>query len=351
MTISDDYAFTSSTLNNDLLYCWDLNSESFDVFCSKPDCKHETYSENNNTSCSAASPGGSFYVYSFLYNESLYSICYSNVNEFTVIKSNTDGTNKKNVLECDITFSTVGFPSFCDGKLLFIGEVFNTDNLESSDVDGEYSLCLLDLDELSYEKIADVGKENECIIGNKSLYLYNDKAYISYSEMNDDSYSDTFESFDLSDGQKTEILKMDSNINISGYDENTMLYSIYDDSNISYIYKLDLETNDKEEILECDGTAYSIYMDDDRLFYLCNTSNSDGTDKRGATIYSLKDKKITKECEFADDQYVYINGRNSSKYIILYQNSEQDSFGILSDEDFWNLDFENAHFCFEQLDY
>ena len=73
ITVSDSYAFRE---NDGRLYFWDLKTNSYEIFCTQPDCKHQTAAENADTKCSAVAPKeGYFYNYAFLYNDTLYSIC------------------------------------------------------------------------------------------------------------------------------------------------------------------------------------------------------------------------------------------------------------------------------------
>ena len=64
ITVSDSYAFRE---NDGRLYLWDLKTNSYEIFCTQPDCKHQTAAENADTKCSAVAPKeGYFYNYAIL---------------------------------------------------------------------------------------------------------------------------------------------------------------------------------------------------------------------------------------------------------------------------------------------
>ena len=351
LAICGEYAFRSSAMNNDLLYFWDLESGSYEVFCAQPDCKHQTYSENPDTKCTAASPDGTIYDYAFTYNNKLYSICSSNLNEFIIYEADTDGLNRKKVFTSESSFSTMIYPYFIDGNLVFVGTKYNVDDLGNQNFTGEYYLCSLNFDDWSYTELADLGEENKVIFSMNSLYIYENNVYIGLIENNDDEYISKYMSYDLSGNSSKKLIKTDDDLGIDSYFDSEMLYSLLDDNDNSKVYSFDLNSQESELLFEIDRYVYEVYKKDDDVFCLYDYGASDSTEISGALVYSLKNNEITLEKEFDDDFYLGIEAHISDVHIILYQNSEQDSFGILSDEDFWSLNFENAQFCFEQLEY
>lgn len=351
LAICGEYAFDNPTMNNDLLFFMDFESGSYEVFCAQPDCKHQTYSENPDTKCTAASPYGMMYHYAFTYNDELYSICHSNLNEFIIYEADTDGLNRKKVFTSEISFSTMIYPYFIDGNLVFVGTRYNVDDLETQNITGEYYLCVLNFDDWTYKELADLGEENKVIFSMNSLYIYDNNVYIGFQEVVSDEYLSKFMSCDMSGNSSEELFKSDKNLVINNYIDDEVLYTLSDDNNISKAYSLDLNSEESELLFESDRYVYELYRKDDDIFYIYSYENSDSTETRGVRLYSLKNNEITLEKEFDDDFYLGIEAHISDVHIILYQNSEQDSFGILSDEDFWSLNFENAQFCFEQLEY
>lgn len=108
ITVSDSYAFRE---NDGRLYLWDLKTNSYEIFCTQPDCKHQTAAENADTKCSAVAPKeGYFYNYAFLYNDTLYSICTGELNEFLIYTADTDGMNRKLAFTAELSLCTMVNP-------------------------------------------------------------------------------------------------------------------------------------------------------------------------------------------------------------------------------------------------
>lgn len=301
ITVSDSYAFRE---NDGRLYLWDLKTNSYEIFCTQPDCKHQTAAENADTKCSAVAPKeGYFYNYAFLYNDTLYSICTGELNEFLIYTADTDGMNRKLAFTAELSLCTMVNPVLDGGRLFFVGSEFEMNDTDSVGLRENYSLCSVDLSDFSFEKYMDIGTANETVIGKKSLLLYKNKIYFQHSEYSENSVHSAVECYDI-DGGGTEVL------------------------------------------FKRDGYVSDVCMIGNRVFYMYSTADGK-SEIRSAGVFDTSDgKDLT--TEFDGDVYVSVLGHTSNGHLIHYQDSERDSFGLLSDEDFWSLKFENADFKFEQ---
>ncbi len=344
MTVSDSYAFR---VNDDRLYIWDLESNSYQVFCSQPDCKHETFAQNHNTKCTAVMPQNVYnFDSAFIYNDSLYSIYQSDVNQIVVYEADTDGLNKKQVFTADVAISSLVDPVLIDGKLGFVGSITDTEVIDVQDIKEHYQLCLLDLSDMTFNNYGEIGIANDNVLGKDSLYLYNDRIYFQHSEYTQNSVKATIEYLDTDSKERTVVVENDTNISVWQYDGSNMYYVDADfEGTHSEVYCYDLDEEKSELLFEKDYYVSNIYVSGDRVFYFFTTVEGG----RGAGVYNTSDgEEYT--VDFAEDTYVSVYGHTSHGHIILYQDSQLDSFGILSDEDFWNLDFKNADFAFDQIE-
>lgn len=128
-----------------------------------------------------------------------------------------------------------------------------------------------------------------------------------------------------------------------------MIYNVaYNNETESVVYSYNLKSNEHSKLFEFDGYVYSIYKDNDKIFFLYSLKKGE-KEFPGAGVYDAKNNSFNTK-DFSEDLFVNMVGNTSDKHLIHYQNSQMDSFGMLSDKDFWNLDFEKADFKFEQSD-
>lgn len=119
-----------------------------------------------------------------------------------------------------------------------------------------------------------------------------------------------------------------------------------DDDSHSQVCSYDLDGGGTEVLFKRDGYVSDVCMIGNRVFYMYSTADGK-SEIRSAGVFDTSDgKDLT--TEFDGDVYVSVLGHTSNGHLIHYQDSERDSFGLLSDEDFWSLKFENADFKFEQ---
>lgn len=345
ISVCDDYAFRTDA-NDNKLYLWDLNSGEYSIYCSLPDCQHQTVTENKNTKCCAVAPEENYSCnYAFIYNDRLYSIFTGKLNEFVVYEADKDGQNRRQVYESDISICTFDFPVLSDGKFVFIGSEFDTQSIDTTE---NLFLCVLDFSDFTLEKKSQLGTTDETYILPQSMGVINNKIYFEHTENADGNAHTTFESIDISTNEKEQILENDGgNLCVWQYDGGNVIYNIATDNDThSAVYSLDINNNESTLLFEMEGYASSIYKDDTKVFYM-STADANRNEIRTACVYNL-DTKNTSQIEFDNDTYLYICGRTGKKHLIQYQNSDRNSFGILDNEDFWNLNFDKANFCFEQ---
>lgn len=339
LTVADSYAFR---VNNDRLYIWDFASNSYQVFCSQPDCKHETFAQNPNTKCTAVMPQNVYNFNSaFIYNDRLYSIYQSDVNQFVVYEADTDGLNKKQVFTSDVAISAMVNPVLIDGKLGFVGSVTDTEVINVQDIKEHYQLCLLDLSDMTLNNYGEIGIANENVLGMESLYLYNNRFYFQHNEYTQDSSKSTVEYVDINSKERTVIIENNDNTNVWQYDGNKMYYVISDnDGTHSEVYCYDLDEDESELLFEGEGHVSRLYVDGDRIFYHFSIYEGEKSDN-GVGVYNTStDEDVRKNLSGS------FYGHTSYGHLILYQ----ECYGLLSDEDFWNFNYENADFAFEQIE-
>lgn len=345
IAVSDSYAFRE---NEGRIYLWDLKNNRYEIFCTQPDCKHQTISENPNTKCSAIVPKeGYFCNYAFIYNDKIYSVCTGELNEFLIYEADTDGLNRKLVFTADVSFSSSVFPSLIGSKLVFVGSKFDTDDIKTQNMKEHYLLCTVDLSDFSFKNYAEIGVANETIIGKESLSFYKNRIYFQHSEYTENNANSTVEYIDIDSLERKIILEVDKSINVWQYDGGKMLYVVsdYGDTH-SQVYSYDLDRDKSEMLFEQDNYLSDIYMCGDKIFYMYSITD-DEKSIRGAGVYDISNGENVTD-DFDNDLYVSILGHTLNGHLIHYQNFERDSFGILSDEDFWNLRFEKAKFKFDQ---
>lgn len=346
MTVSDSYAFRE---NEGRLYLWDLKTNSYEIFCTQPDCKHQTVAENADTKCSATVPKeGYFYNYAFLYDDKLYSICTGELNEFLIYTADTDGMNRKLAFTADLSLCSMVNPVLDSGRLFFVGSEFEMNDVGSVGLQEKYSLCSVDLSNFSFEKYMDIGTANETVIGKKSLLLYKNKIYFQHSEYSENSVHSAVECYDIDGSEQTTVLETEDSVNVWQCEDGKIIYIVSEnDSSHSRVCSYDLDSYNKTEILlERDGYVSNVCMIGNKVFFMYSTADSEN-EIRGAGVFDMSNKD-DKTVEFDNDVYVSIVGNTSNGHLIHYQDSERDNFGILSDKDFWNLKFEDADFKFEQ---
>ena len=339
LTVADSYAFR---VNNDRLYIWDFASNSYQVFCSQPDCKHETFAQNPNTKCTAVMPQNVYNFNSaFIYNDRLYSIYQSDVNQFVVYEADTDGLNKKQVFTADVAISSLVDPVLIDGKLVFVGSIMDTEVIDVQDIKEHYQLCLLDLSDMTFNNYGEIGIANENVLGKDSLYLYNDRIYFQHNEYTQGSSKSTVEYLDINSKERTVIIENNDNTNVWQYDGNKMYYVISDnDGTHSEVYCYDLDEDKSELLFEGEGHVSRLYVDGDRVFYHYSIFGGE-KNERGVGIYNTSTNEDVRK-----ESSATFYGHTSYGHLILYN----EQFGLLSDEDFWSFNFENADFSFDQID-
>ena len=341
ITVSDSYAFRE---NDGRLYLWDLKTNSYEIFCTQPDCKHQTAAENADTKCSAVAPKeGYFYNYAFLYNDTLYSICTGELNEFLIYTADTDGMNRKLAFTAELSLCTMVNPVLDGGRLFFVGSEFEMNDTDSVGLRENYSLCSVDLSDFSFEKYMDIGTANETVIGKKSLLLYKNKIYFQHSEYSENSVHSAVECYDIDGSERMTVLEMEDSVNVWQCNGGKMLYVVSDDDDShSQVCSYDLDGGGTEVLFKRDGYVSDVCMIGNRVFYMYSTADGK-SEIRSAGVFDTSDgKDLT--TEFDGDVYVSVLGHTSNGHLIHYQDSERDSFGLLSDEDFWSLKFENADF-------
>ena len=345
ITVSDSYAFRE---NDGRLYLWDLKTNSYEIFCTQPDCKHQTAAENADTKCSAVAPKeGYFYNYAFLYNDTLYSICTGELNEFLIYTADTDGMNRKLAFTAELSLCTMVNPVLDGGRLFFVGSEFEMNDTDSVGLRENYSLCSVDLSDFSFEKYMDIGTANETVIGKKSLLLYKNKIYFQHSEYSENSVHSAVECYDIDGSERMTVLEMEDSVNVWQCNGGKMLYVVSDDDDShSQVCSYDLDGGGTEVLFKRDGYVSDVCMIGNRVFYMYSTADGK-SEIRSAGVFDTSDgKDLT--TEFDGDVYVSVLGHTSNGHLIHYQDSERDSFGLLSDEDFWSLKVENADLKFEQ---
>lgn len=187
-----------------------MKTNSYEIFCTQPDCKHQTAAENADTKCSAVAPKeGYFYNYAFLYNDTLYSICTGELNEFLIYTADTDGMNRKLAFTAELSLCTMVNPVLDGGRLFFVGSEFEMNDTDSVGLRENYSLCSVDLSDFSFEKYMDIGTANETVIGKKSLLLYKNKIYFQHSEYSENSVHSAVECYDIDGSERMTVLEME----------------------------------------------------------------------------------------------------------------------------------------------
>jgi hypothetical protein len=143
------------------------------------------------------------------------------------------------------------------------------------------------------------------------------------------------------------VLEMEDSVNVWQCNGGKMLYVVSDDDDShSQVCSYDLDGGGTEVLFKRDGYVSDVCMIGNRVFYMYSTADGK-SEIRSAGVFDTSDgKDLT--TEFDGDVYVSVLGHTSNGHLIHYQDSERDSFGLLSDEDFWSLKFENADFKFEQ---
>lgn len=304
ITVSDSYAFRE---NDGRLYLWDLKTNSYEIFCTQPDCKHQTAAEN----------------------------------------ADTDGMNRKLAFTAELSLCTMVNPVLDGGRLFFVGSEFEMNDTDSVGLRENYSLCSVDLSDFSFEKYMDIGTANETVIGKKSLLLYKNKIYFQHSEYSENSVHSAVECYDIDGSERMTVLEMEDSVNVWQCNGGKMLYVVSDDDDShSQVCSYDLDGGGTEVLFKRDGYVSDVCMIGNRVFYMYSTADGK-SEIRSAGVFDTSDgKDLT--TEFDGDVYVSVLGHTSNGHLIHYQDSERDSFGLLSDEDFWSLKFENADFKFEQ---
>lgn len=290
---------------------------------------------------------GTFYNYAFLYNDTLYSICTGELNEFLIYTADTDGMNRKLAFTAELSLCTMVNPVLDGGRLFFVGSEFEMNDTDSVGLRENYSLCSVDLSDFSFEKYMDIGTANETVIGKKSLLLYKNKIYFQHSEYSENSVHSAVECYDIDGSERMTVLEMEDSVNVWQCNGGKMLYVVSDDDDShSQVCSYDLDGGGTEVLFKRDGYVSDVCMIGNRVFYMYSTADGK-SEIRSAGVFDTSDgKDLT--TEFDGDVYVSVLGHTSNGHLIHYQDSERDSFGLLSDEDFWSLKFENADFKFEQ---
>lgn len=233
------------------------------------------------------------------------------------------------------------------GRLFFVGSEFEMNDTDSVGLRENYSLCSVDLSDFSFEKYMDIGTANETVIGKKSLLLYKNKIYFQHSEYSENSVHSAVECYDIDGSERMAVLEMEDSVNVWQCNGGKMLYVVSDDDDShSQVCSYDLDGGGTEVLFKRDGYVSDVCMIGNRVFYMYSTADGK-SEIRSAGVFDTSDgKDLT--TEFDGDVYVSVLGHTSNGHLIHYQDSERDSFGLLSDEDFWSLKFENADFKFEQ---
>lgn len=346
ITVSENYAFR---VQDELLYLWDLDNNSYNVFCSQPNCKHQTLDQNKESKCTAIAPKiDSDINYTFLYNDKLYKICRGYLNETLVYESQKDGSGEKLCCTLPVVFSEMCFPCLNQGRLAFVGSTTELDEKEKVSI--KLSLCLLDFSDFNFENLLDLGALNETFISANSLYLDEQGIYYEISKVKNNIEETTVKYLKIKDKtEKNLINESKNNLCVWQYLDDSMIYNVaYNNETESVVYSYNLKSNEHSKLFEFDGYVYSIYKDNDKIFFLYSLKKGE-KEFPGAGVYDAKNNSFNTK-DFSEDLFVNMVGNTSDKHLIHYQNSQMDSFGMLSDKDFWNLDFEKADFKFEQSD-
>lgn len=344
ISISENYAFREK---DGRLYCWDFNSNSYDIFCSQPECKHQTISENPNSKCTAVVPKENYsYNYAFIFNDRLYSICSGVLNEFLIYEADTDGQNRKLRFTAEVSISSMVFPKLIEGKLIFVGSKFDTDNPQK--MTEHYLLCTVDLSDFSFKNYGEIGIANETILGTESLYYCDNKIYYQHSDYSGTSSRSTIEYIDAKDSDVRSIFKTNNdNVNVwQYYNDKIIFVASSNNETHSSIYAFDINENKNNLLFEHDGYLSNLYINGNKVFYMFS-SYEDNIYKQGAGVYDIESSK-DKSVYFTDDEYVSFLGHSAKRHIVCYQNADKNGYGLLSNDDFWNLELKKADVIFEQ---
>lgn len=340
VSVSDNYAFRD---NSGRLFLWDISKNNYNVFCAQPDCKHQTLAENPNSKCTAVVPkAGYLFNYAFIYSNKLYMICSGMLNEFLIYEADTDGQNKKLKYSSSISISDMVHPYFTDGLLFFVGSLFDT-----AAVDGwkeHYHLCSIDLSDYTYKDYGEIGIANESTLGRQSLYYYNGKIFYEHTEFVDNTVHSSIETIDVETKERTKVSEENDHlINIWQYVQGKMLYVVSDMNNsYSTVYSYDLEKGVTEILFEMKQYLSQLYKEGDRIFFF-TSSTEEGIYRHGAGVYDFVNKE-TRQMDFEDDEYMYIDCHAGKNHLITYQKGENSQIGLMDDNDLWELAFDHAVF-------
>lgn len=337
--VSDGYVFR---VDNERLNLWDTQSNTYDIFCSQPNCKHKTLAEDKNSACTAVAPDKDQEIrYAFIYKNSLYMICAGNLNETLIYKSDKDGQNRKLFMTLDITLCSLTDPTFSEGLLAFVGSEYITDS--KANMQENYSLCSVDLNAKEFQNYGEVGKANESLIARNSLHINKKCIYFQLCEYTENSQHNKIQYIDI--GENTEygipLLESDDTLNVWQYDDDKIVYAISDNNEThSKVCTMDFEGNDQRSLFEADGYISDVFLSGEKCFYFFSKTDAE-KEVRGAVVYDMNSQQ-TLEYQFAENEWLTVLGHTANGFLLYSQNDENETLELCSDDDFWNLKFEKA---------
>lgn len=337
--VSDSYVFR---VDNERLNLWDTENNSYDIFCSQPNCKHKTLAEDKNSACTAIAPDKEQEIrYAFIYKNSLYMICSGDLNETLIYKSDKDGQNRKLYLTLDITLCSLTDPTFSDGVLAFVGSEYVTDS--KADLQENYLICTVDLNSKEFKNYGEVGKANESLVARNSLHICKDRIYFQQCEYSENSQNNEIKYIDITDNAASETTLLNSNepLNVWQYTDDKIVYVISEnDETHSKVCTLGLDDGKKEQLFEGDGYISDVYLSGDKCFYFFSKTEGEN-EVRGAAVYDMNSRK-TEEYQFAENEWLSVLGHTKKGFLLYSQKGENEALELCQDDDFWTLNFENS---------
>lgn len=337
--VSDGYVFR---VDNERLNLWDTQSNTYDIFCSQPNCKHKTLAEDKNSACTAVAPDKDQEIrYAFIYKNSLYMICAGDLNETLIYKSDKDGQNRKLYLTLDITLCSLTDPTFSEGLLAFVGSEYVTDS--KANMQENYSLCSVDLNTKQFQNYGEVGKANESLVARNSLHINNECIYFQLCEYTENSQHNKIQYIDIGDNTKYSgyLLDSDEAVNVWQYADDKIVYVISDNNEThSKVCTMNFEGDDQQQLFEADGYISDVYLSGERCFYFFSKTDAE-KEVRGAAVYDTNSQQ-TLEYQFAENEWLTVLGHTTNGFLLYSQNGENEALELCSDDDFWDLKFEKA---------
>lgn len=354
LTFSDNYAFR---VVDNRLYFWDTLNNTYNIFCSQPNCKHQTLEENLKSTCTAVPAVPEYnYYYAFICHDRLYSIYSLKVNEFLIYESDIDGSNKKLFYTADVSMNNLCYPLFRQNKLFFLAEKYDIQKALNNDFSCNYSLCMIDFSDRSFKEIKKFDNLNQLYIFpniylNDNLlyyqYAYYDDLSINENEHDSDVQENSYIFFESVNIDSKKVRKIFNFVNEDFYawecQDKNVIYNIYNEKkNRSKVYLMNLASEKSELLFEEENDINYIFKLDNLILYEASDSNH-----RNICVYDMKskDKKVHK---LELDEYLYFYGKSGDNMLMQFQKGDKNKMGSIPIKDLFELNFNNITYVADQ---